>query len=229
MDKVKIKIVKLGKQKHEYIFKKLQKYRTKIFSVDIFEQSRPECDYDWGYSFQTLETILTKDFDNNKYDMCIGFVDTIIENNFFAKRLRDHNIYVISFFEADELLKAENIDLFNYVLSTMYRYITRFKLNGKYLTHHETKGCLFDHCGNKQDIIYSSNRPILCTDCVSKIKQTAIESEYLTALSKEIKRIRKTNYYYLSDFIKKHPYISILIGLVSSFIVNILSDIVMML
>lgn len=76
MDKVRIKVVKLGKQKHDQLFVKLSKYKSKIFTVDIYEQNRPKCDYDWGYSFKKLNILLTDGYDANKYDMCIGFVDT---------------------------------------------------------------------------------------------------------------------------------------------------------
>lgn len=224
MHKTKIKIIKLGKQRHDQLFVKLKKYKSKIFTVDIYEQSRPDCDYDWGYSFATLEKLLTKDFDDKKYDMCIGFVDTIIERNYFGKRLKDNNIYIISFYDVDEILKSKNIDSFNFMLSTIYRYVTRYKLNGIYLTHDETKGCIFDMCGDKRDIIFSCDKPIICEKCKSRMLDSGIESEYLKALVKEIKKIKKSNYYYMAEFIKRHPYLSLSIGFIVTIVINIISN-----
>lgn len=226
MDKVRIKIVKLGKQKHEQLFVKLSKYKSRIFTVDIYEQNRPECDYDWGYSFDKLKGLLATGYDSKKHDICIGFVDTIIEMNYFGKRLQDNNIYVVSFFQVDEMLKNENIDPFNFMLATIYRYVTRYKIQGRYLTHDETKGCIFDMCGDKTDIIYSCNKPIICDDCRVAIRQSGVESEYLPTITKEIKKIKKSNYYYISDFIKKHPYLSLFIGFITSIILNIISDVI---
>lgn len=226
MNKTKIKIVKLGKQKHDALFDKLKKYNSRLFYVDIYEKSRPKCDYQWGYSFNTLRELLSNDFDDKKYDMCIGFVDTIIENNYFGKRLQNHNIFVISFYQVDELLKNENIDVFNFMLSTIYRYLTRYKLHGEYLTHDETSGCIFDMCGDKRDIIFSCDKPIICNECMVKMRTKGIEIDYINLLQKEIKRIHKSNYHRITSFIKKHPYLSMIIGVISSVIINLVACVI---
>lgn len=225
MKKTKIKIVKLGFQRHNYLFQRLKKYNSKLFDVDIYEKSLPSCDYNWGYSFSALENLLCNDFNSDEYDMCIGFIDAEIECNYFGKRLKDHNIYVISFYQVDEILSLYNIDIFTYMLATIYRYMTRYKLKGEYLTHDETKGCLFDMCGNKHDIIYSCDKPIICNECNAKISQCGIQSEYISMLKKEIRRIKKSSYYTVVGFIKKHPYLSLTIGVGSTIFFNILSNI----
>jgi len=81
-------------------------------------------------------------------------------------------------------------------------------------------------CGDKTDIIYSCNKPIICDDCRVAIRQSGVESEYLPTITKEIKKIKKSNYYYISDFIKKHPYLSLFIGFITSIILNIISDVI---
>lgn len=226
MNKTKIKIIKLGKQKHNELFDKLKNYKSKLFSVDIYEKSRPKCDYEWGYTFDTLLKLLSDDFDNEKYDMCIGFVDTIIECNYFGKTLKDSNIYVISFYKVDEILEKENIDIFNYMIATIYRYLTRYKINGKYLCHDETRGCIFDMCGDKTDIVLSCDKPIICDECNVQIRNAGVETEYINLLKKEIRRIHKSKYHQIASFIKKYPYLSMVIGLLSSVIINLLSNII---
>ncbi len=221
MNKTKIKIVKLGKQKHDILFEKLKKYNSQLFCVDIYEKSRPQCDYEWGYSFNLLCNLLVNDFDDKKYDICIGFVDTIIENNYFAKRLKGDNIFVISFYQVDDLLKSENIDVFNFMISTIYRYLTRYKLHGEYLTHDETRGCIFDMCGDKSDIIFSCDKPIICEECMVKMRSKGIETDYINLLQKELKRIHKSNYHRITSFVKKRPYLSMVIGVISSLIINL--------
>ncbi len=223
MNKVRIKVVKLGKQRYEYLFDKLKKYNSALFTVDVFERSRPNCDYEWGYSFKSLEKMLSEGFDKQNYDMCIGFVDTIIENNYFGKRLKDDYIYVVSFYQVSELLKEQNIDIFNFMLATIYRYVTRYKIRGEYLTHDETKGCIFDMCGDKGDIVFSCNHPIICEDCMVKMRSKGIESDYIKLLQKEIKRIHKSNYHIITEFIQKHPYLSLAIGVLTTTIINVIS------
>ncbi len=62
MDKIKVKVIKLGKQSHEDLFKRLKKYNSRIFETEIYEMSRPKCDYEWGYTFETLERLLNSNF-----------------------------------------------------------------------------------------------------------------------------------------------------------------------
>lgn len=224
MKKVKIKIIKLGKQKHEELFYRLEKYQSELFSVDIFEKSRPNCDYEWGYTFKTLERLLTEGYDSSTYDMCIGFTDTIIEQNYYGKRLKGNNIYIISFYQVADLLKEENIDVFNFMLATIYRYVTRYNLNGKYLTHDETKGCLFDMCGDKTDIIYLTTAPFICEECMVKLKTCGVHMKYIQILEKEIKHIHKAHYYKIVDFIRAYPYLSLGIGIITTIIINIVSN-----
>ena len=226
MEKVKIKVVKLGKQHHDELFDRLNKYKSNIFSVDIFEKSLSKCDCGWGYTFKTLKELLSNDFDDKKYDMCIGFIDTQIELNYFGKRLSGNNIYVVSFYQVDEILQKDNNDIFNFLLANVYRYVTRYKLNGEYLTHDETRGCLFDMCGNKEDILYSCNNPIICENCLVKMREKGIQSEYISSLRNEIKKIHKPNYYRITDFIKKHPYLSLALVAMSTITLNIASSII---
>ncbi len=157
--------------------------------------------------------------------MCIGFVDTIIEKNYFGKRLNKNNFYIISFYEIDRILKDRNIDLFNYIITTMYRYITRYKLQitGNDLVHDETKGCIFDMCGDKCDIVYFCKKPIICSECRSKIYNHSCSEDYMNALQRELAKIKKSLFYKVSDFIKSHPKLSLVIGIVSSIILNLIS------
>lgn len=224
MEKIKIQIVKLGKQKHDDIFNKLKKYKSNMFVVEIFERSLPQCDNNWGYTFNTLGNILEKAFDSNRFDMCIGFIDTEIEKNYFGKRLKEDNIFVASFYEVDEMLKKENIDIFNFMKIIIYRYLTRYIVKGKIIVHDETRGCIFDMCGYKQNIIYSCQKPCICDECKTKIMCETVPNDFMTLLSKETGKIKKTLYYRVSNFIKMHPYISIFIGTIVTIILNIISN-----
>ena len=158
--------------------------------------------------------------------MCVGFVDTVIEGNYFGKRILDNNVYIISFYEVDKILKAEQINLTNFAITVIYRYITRYIITGKMLVHDETKGCIFDMCGDKNDVIYFSQKPILCDECLSKLKQYKVSDEYIKVLKKELSKIRKSKYYVISDFIKYHPYISLSIGVLGSLLINIISNLI---
>ncbi|MCL2405005.1 MAG: hypothetical protein FWC92_05610 [Defluviitaleaceae bacterium] len=224
MKKTKIKIVKLGYQKNNIVFDKLKKYKSKIFEVEIFEQDLPKCDFEWGYSFDTLRDILTTNFDEKYFNICIGYLDATIENNLFGKKLKDNNVTVVSFYQIEKILSDNNIDIFNFVLSMIYRHLTRYIVVGESLSHSATRSCLFDMCGNKNDVIYCSSQPIICNICESKIKKVQTPDGYLAVLKKELKRIRKHNYYVIVEAIKKHPYLSLFIGIISGIIIGLITN-----
>lgn len=224
MKKVKIQIIKIGTQRHDELFKRLESYNTKLFQISIKQVSRPKCDFGWGFEFQTLSNILKPSFNNDENDLCIGFIDTSIEKNYFSKRLSEKNdLYIVSFFEIDKILLSNNIDLFNYILLTVYRCLIRFKFNRKPNAHHETKGCLFDMCGMKEDIIYSCANPTLCIECKSSLND---QEQFLNDLISELPKIRKSIYYQIKDFIEIHPWYSLFIGIFFTIFLNIISSLI---
>jgi len=229
MKKTKIKIVKLGTQRHEYLYEQLKKYKSNLFEIQIFEKSGlPKMDCGWGYSFNALSNLLVPDFDNTTHDMCIGFIDHSIQDNLYGKCLDNNGkVYIRSFFQAAEFLQSKNIDVFNYMLKSIYRDLTRY-IVGRGIGHHDTRGCLFDYCGNKEDITVSTQNLIICSECESKIKSKEIPENYLRNLKNEIKRVKKQRYYRILDFIKRYPILSILIGVGSSFLINILANLILM-
>lgn len=223
MEKIKIQIIKIGMQRHNAIFKRLENYNSNIFQVSFKQVPRPDCDLGWGFRFKTLNSILNNSFDKETNDLCIGFIDTQIERNYFSKRLSNYDIYVVSFFEIDKFLECNNIDIFNFLLLTIYRSTSRFKAKGLPVAHDETKGCLFNMCGMKEDIIYSSSTPIICKECHSLLLQHC-DSQFLNDIILELSKVRKSIYYRIKDFIELHPWLSLTIGIVLSITLNILSN-----
>ena len=78
-----------------------------------------------------------------------------------------------------EILFKKNIPIENLVLYLIYAYTLAFikydnkipKNGGAFdIIHDETRGCLFDMHGIKTDVIYSCNKPIICSSCIEKLK-----------------------------------------------------------
>lgn len=57
MEKIKIQIIKIGMQRHNAIFKRLENYNSNIFQVSFKQVPRPDCDLGWGFRFKTLNSI----------------------------------------------------------------------------------------------------------------------------------------------------------------------------
>ncbi len=224
MKKTKIKVVKIGRFQHNGAFKKIQKYKSSLFEIDIFEKSAPNYDREHGYSSKYLVKFLENDFSSSNYDMCIGITEAKLERNFLGVRLKDSNIYAISLYQADDFLKSDNNNVFNYIVMMIYRFLTQYKLKGKSIAHDETCGCIFDICRNKRDIVISCKQPILCCKCETKINKAEIDANYISILKKELKTIHKAIYYRILEYIKQHPFLSITLFVISNIVLNIFSS-----
>ena len=118
-------------------------------------------------------------------------------------------------------MNYDNIPLENVVFRLLYEYTLVYRQHGNRIppstektnfTHDETRGCLFDMNGIKTDIIYSCHKPIICPNCVERIKHDKVSNEAIETAQKEIKKIRKALYYRITDFIRRHPLLSLLIS-----------------
>lgn len=224
MKKTKIKVVKIGRLQHNRAFKKIQNYKSALFEVDVIEKSAPNYDRKLGYSQKLLTQIVTENFDSSKYDMCIGITETKLLGNFLGIRLKDNNVYAISLYQADEFLKNDNNSVFNYVVMMIYRFLTQYKLEGESIAHDETCGCIFDMCKNKRDIVISCNYPIICYKCETKVTKKGIDADYISTLKKELKTIHKAVYYRILEYIKRHPFLSVTLFVISNIALNVFSS-----
>jgi hypothetical protein len=170
----------------------------------------------------------------------VAIVNVPIEDNWFSRRLGDNEI-VFTFYEIREVLAAENIPLENAVLRLLYSYALVYIRNGNHIpdyceglsfTHDETRGCLFDMNGTKNDIVESCHNPILCNECEERLSNGRVPSRVITSAKREIHKIRKPIYYMALDFVKTKPlwallissFYAILVGVISTFISTYLEN-----
>ncbi len=190
----------------------------------MIEKSAPNYDRKSGYSLKLLAEFVSDNFNSNEYDMCIGITEAKLPGNFLGIRLKDNNVYAISLYQADEFLKNDNNSVFNYIVMMIYRFLTQYKLEGKSIAHDETCGCIFDMCRNKRDIVISCDYPILCYKCETEVTKKGIDADYISILKKELKTIHKAIYYRILEYIKRHPFLSITLFVISNIALNIFSS-----
>jgi len=138
-------------------------------------------------------------------------------------------------------LNQNNIPLENILFRLLYAYNLLFKRSGDKIpesdditnfTHDETRGCLFDMNGIKTDIVYSLHEPIICPDCVERLRKDKVSNETISYTQKEISTIKKPLFYRLLSFVEKHPIwsiiisstVAIIIGIISSYIATVLYE-----
>lgn len=233
MKKYHIQLCLLGYQRYMDIIEKLQNYNSKLFVISncIQIKQMPQTDYDWTYTDDTICDLLTAHkIDNSSVDLCLCFTDLPIEDNYFTRDLSafDSKTVLCSFYEADQIFSENNVDLFNYihgiVLNELVQIATLHEVNEEYYLHDDTRNCLFDMCGLKNDIALKYGKPHICANCLSKIESNMIEKEFIPLLQKEFNGFKKPLFYRILDFIKKRPIISIAITFITTIIMNLISS-----
>lgn len=233
MRKFKIQLCLLGHQRHLDKIKKLQNYRSKLFHIiECIEiKQLPQSDLDWAYSDSTICNLLSaNNVDNTDADLCLCFIDLPIEDNYFTRDLSqfDSKTVLCSFYQAEEIFAAKNVDLFNYVhgivLNKLVQIATLHRVDEKYFLHDDTRNCLFDMCGIKEDIAIKYSAPNLCTSCISKIESSAVDKNFLLFLNKEFKSFKKMLFYRILDFIKQRPVLAIVMTSIFTIVINVMSS-----
>jgi hypothetical protein len=98
--KIKVKIVKLGKQRYDYVFKRLSKYKSNLFEVEIEKiDFLPNPKKDNKYSDKEIKDLLEPFLNLEKNEILISFLDYEIDDDFYARDLIDNKVYVASFFQ----------------------------------------------------------------------------------------------------------------------------------
>lgn len=230
--KIKIEIIKLGENKHKDVMNKLYKYcgksKSKLFEItSIKKVSLPDSDnYSWGFTDESLKPLFPK----TNADIQLGIIDYPIDDNYFGRELSE-KIGIISFYQTDEIFMNANLDLMNFVLLTIYQAVTIFNCydgisdkNGRFY-HDESRGCIFDMCGIKSNIVLSATNPQVCFECEAKMRKNTLDDKYIETLKSELKVIKKPLYYRIIDWIKKHPILSLMITVISSILISITSNI----
>ena len=229
METTEIKIVAIGHLPAVLDETKIENWSSSIFKINgEIEHYSLTCDSDgpnWEFTDVSLLEQLPKQFEG---DFLLAIVSVPIESNWYTRRL-DGNKVVFSFHEIKDILASNNIPLENVIFRLLYSYMLIYKRHGNKIptareitnfAHDETRGCLFDMNGIKSDIIYSCDKPIICPECVERLKRDKISDETIYIIQKEIRKIRKPLFYRLTDLIKKHPVWSMIISALSAIVLG---------
>lgn len=221
MSKTRITVATVGHMPPDLNRQKIKKWSSSVFEIaGEIESYSLTCDSDggsWEFTDEALEQILPNQFDG---EFLIAIVNVPIELNWYSRRLSANKI-VFSFHEIKEILRASNIPLENVIYRLLYAYVLLYKSSGNRIpessehtnfTHDETRSCLFDMNGIKTEVVCSCHYPIICPDCVGRLRREKVSEETIVQCQHEIRRIRKSLFYRMMDFIKKHPLWSLAIS-----------------
>jgi hypothetical protein len=233
MSKVKIKLTFLGHVPYALDIKRIEKWESELFEIvkpiDYYSITKDSDGPNWQFSDECIESQLPKDFDG---DILIAVTKVPIQKNYYARRVANNRI-CLTFHEMSDVLQYYNIPLENLIFRVLYSASLVYKRYGNripesheetHFAHDETRGCIFDMNGIKSEIIYSTNRPQLCSSCIEVLKTEKIEANLLANIQKELRKIKKSFYYQVTDLIKAYPVWAIILTSLMAIIFGVIGS-----
>jgi hypothetical protein len=233
VSKTKITLATIGHMPAEFNRQKVKQWESSIFEIigdiESYALKKDSDGENWEYSDASLESVLPDEFSS---DFLICIVNVPLELNWYSRRLSSNRV-VFTFHEIKEYLKYSNIPLENVVLRLLNSYTLLYKRSNNSIptntshtsyTHDETRGCLFDMNGFKVDIIYSCHNPIICEECIERLRSEKVSEEIISKCKTDIKKIHKTLFYRITDFIKLHPLWSMLFSMLIAITLNVIAS-----
>lgn len=232
--KYKVALIRLGHAQHLLDFQSIIAWKSDLFTIcglDCIDHL-PNSDIDDGYldvkyTRSKLQSLISCP---NDIDYAVAIMPYRFEDNFYMHRI-SNNCVVISLYGIAEILKADNISIEHFIIKQLYE-ICAVKHLVKDISsddvynfiHLDTRGCIFDMNGERSDILYNTEQPIICEECKGKFKSRQIQSKTITLFEKELKRIKKPLVLRIEKWIQKYPLFSILISALTAIFFNILAN-----
>ncbi|MDR0889283.1 MAG: hypothetical protein LBM28_01375 [Oscillospiraceae bacterium] len=228
MNPLRVKIIKLGTSRYSRIWKFVNRIKNTTYSklfiiTDVSETALPDADHNYSYSVECLSKKITV---TDKEDLSLGFMDQPFDDDCFANNI-SYKKGIVSLSDVDSIFADSGVNVENFFLIMIYMFIITYYIeddSGDTLCHDDTRSCLFDMCGNKEDIIQAATSPCICYACESALRESELPMGLLDTLKKELKRIKKHAFYRIKDWVTNHPILSLLITFVSTIAINVLSS-----
>ena len=232
MKKTTITIIKVGYTDRLLNLKKIKKWKSDIFEifdpVEIQSLKLPLEDQvsdgylDIKFTRESMEKFILSSGGNLNLtsDFVVPITSYRFTDNFFMHRITN-NIVSISIYGISKILEREKIPLENFIIKQLYeicalkRIFTDISYKNKEtysIYHKDTRGCLFDLNGDRTDIIYNTEKPILCNSCKTKFDEKGMPKGQISILEKELKRLQKPFIVKVEKHIRRHPLLSIVIS-----------------
>lgn len=230
----KVTLIRLGHTQHLVDFNIIRKWKSDLFTVSGIEciDHLPNSDIEDGYldvkySKSKLKALISCPIES---DYAVAIMPYRFEDNFYMHRISDKCV-VISLYGIADILKTDSISVEHFIIKQLYEIcairhlINDLSSDDVYqFIHSDTRGCLFDLNGERSDILYNTEQPILCEECKSVFRKKQIQAETISTLEYELQKIKKPIALKVERWIKQYPLLSIAISAFTAIILNILAN-----
>jgi hypothetical protein len=188
--------------------------------------------YGFGYSFKRLFSLFPK---RNDFLIQIGITAVPIENNYYGYYEEGTNKIIGTLFEMDEVLERAGTTREEYVSQTILTAILWHQYHDNLsdseymnLFHDDTRGCLFDFCGNKLDLAIGLRAKRIDSICRGKLIEGNV-SEYLVEdIEEALNRMKTPSFWQSIEEGLKIPIFSFVLGgLILGLFINVISSLLL--
>ncbi|ADQ78683.1 hypothetical protein Palpr_0524 [Paludibacter propionicigenes WB4] len=232
--KNKIALIKLGYVDRFVNFNKIKKWKSDLFEVtEIYcREYLPESDvddnyFDLKYTKNKLGSIISCPSGS---DFAVAIMPYRLVDNFYMHRVGG-NCVIISLYEISDILIRDQISMENFITKQLYEICALKYLAGDLssdevynFVHRDTRGCLFDMNGERTNILYNTEKPIICDSCKDRFKKEQINAKVISVLEKELKKIKKPPILQIEKHIKKYPLATMIMSGIVAIILNLLAN-----
>lgn len=222
MNKIKITLIKIGRIDHLVNFKKISKWQSKLFTIEEIQcvEYLPNSDISDGYLDQkfTRESLGELITCPNNSNITVAITLCRFVDNFYMHRIGSNQIG-ISLYGINEILNSRNISIENFIIKQLYEIVSLSLIvdlaeNDEVynIVHRDTRGCLFDMNGDRTNILYNTEKPIICDSCKEIFRRKQINQKMIQILDKELKKIRQPFILKVEGYIKEYPFVSMIIS-----------------
>lgn len=185
----------------------------------------------YGYSNDALVALLKPHMAN--YEVCVVTTSVPIEDNYFTQTVGQELIISTSY-EADELVSSSKRTLEEYIALAICQELVSFefqRVTGKHwreLFHQDTRGCIFDFAGLKEQKIAKLISCRICPESRGQLHSARIDQNVLAAVESILAMIRRPSIRKAWRKCLCSPGLSFVYGgVIVSNVVNLFSAIVM--
>lgn len=232
MHPLNVTIVSLGSLKYPVNMSYLEGWKSQIVKLSHGASvgHLPDAEGDnWEYTSEQLGSLVHAD---NNASFTVALISAPLEGNYYMRRLGD-KVAVLSLFEMAEIVRFSDFTVEDYILRNIYVLAVLYETNGALFpsdayswAHDDVRGCLFDMNANKSDIVFSLHQPKLCDACKANVLSRQVNSGFLPALSKELQKVKKALYFRLSEWVKAHPILALIVAALSAISLNLIASVI---
>ena len=244
-EKVNVRIVAMGSIIEELDVQRIKGWKSSLFHVEEsigrhYLPQKSDLEYDdlWAYSDDLLSQTLPKTEWHDGLDLTLYILDAPLEDNYFTRIINGNRI-LITYYEIKDYLLKENIPLENYLISNIYTYalllLANYRSENRHtlsaededaIVHDYHDECIYDMCGNKEDVVYSCVTPQVCSKCKEFLSKRGIKDEEIVNTNQELKRLNRSSYYQIVHKFKSYPIITFFSSCALAVLLNIIASVI---